>query len=157
MTKPHRLMLVIDTREQRPFDFSQRVESCVGTLACGDYSIRGFEQDVAIERKTLNDLIASITTGRDRFKKELALLRSFRFKALVVEASWSDILEGAYRSHTSINSVIGSLMSFAIRYGIVPILAENHATASKLTERLLLNYANIIAKDHRKLLGDALV
>ena len=60
---------VVDTREQRPLDLTP-LKSVPGTLATGDYSVRGLEHVVAIERKSLDDLLGCI--GRDRARFEPA-------------------------------------------------------------------------------------
>jgi DNA excision repair protein ERCC-4 len=146
-----RPVIVIDTREQKPFTFSGEVETRRGTLAVGDYSLRGLEDEVAIERKSLNDLLGSITGGRERFIKELRQLRAFRFAAIVVEAGWDDVLLKRYPQNVAPNAVIGSLAAFAIKYGVVPILAGDRGAAAEVTERLLLNYARRVEKDYRAL------
>ena len=51
----------------------------------------------------------------------------------------------------SINSIVGSLMSFSVKYGIQIIMAHDHATASRLTERLLMNFARLVEQDAKKL------
>ncbi|NQU42138.1 ERCC4 domain-containing protein, partial [bacterium] len=140
-----------DSREQAPLQFSPEVTVRVEALTVGDYSLPGLEYEIVIERKSLSDLLGSITHDRDRFNRELRQMRGFRFAAIVVEASWSDILQGNYRSRTHPNSVIGSLMSFSIKYGVQVVLAENHATAAVLTERMLRLYRERILRDHRAL------
>ena len=53
--EPRDIVAIIDTREQAPLDLSPlRTEK--GTLTTGDYSIKGLESEIAIERKSLPDL-----------------------------------------------------------------------------------------------------
>lgn len=61
------LRVLIDTREQRPWTFSRDTTSEFVTLTEGDYSFAGYSDRVRIERKSLADLVGSITTGRERF------------------------------------------------------------------------------------------
>ena len=147
------MRVVIDTREQWPLAFSAEVQTVRGTLAVGDYSIEGLEDLIVIERKSLSDLLSSITSGRERFVKELRQLRAFRFAALVIEARWPDLLTGMWScpSQVAPNAVIGSLMSFVVKYGVVPILADDHQTAGVLTEKLLHIFCRIIEKDYREI------
>jgi DNA excision repair protein ERCC-4 len=65
---------LIDSREQAPFTFTgYYVDSETATLPVGDYSLPGFEDRAAIERKSLNDLISCLmSSNRERFEKELA-------------------------------------------------------------------------------------
>ena len=46
---PEELVAVIDSREQQPLDLAP-LRSRIGTLATGDYSLRGLESVIAIER-----------------------------------------------------------------------------------------------------------
>lgn len=64
----------------------------------GDYSIAGMEDEetgwkISIERKSLADLYGTLLSGRDRFKRELAILARMQSAHVVVEADWSDILQ----------------------------------------------------------------
>lgn len=145
------MIVIIDTREQNPLRFSDAVQVERGTMPLADYSIKGFEDQVAIERKSLGDLLGTITSGRERFIKELRGLRSYRFKALLIESDWPTILSGLYGvpSVVNPNSIIGSLMAFAIKYEVIPILAGDHATAGVLCERLLSNYVRMIEQEYK--------
>lgn len=52
------MRILIDTREQQPFSFTRyEVATEPATLPVGDYSLPGFEDWAAIERKSLEDLI----------------------------------------------------------------------------------------------------
>ena len=54
------MKIIIDSREQRPFDFLSQngdIETERGTLDTGDYSVAGLESRVAVERKSLADLV----------------------------------------------------------------------------------------------------
>ena len=146
-------IIIVDTREQRPFEFSPGVRVEVRKLEVGDYSLAGLEDKVVVERKTLGDLLGSITHDRERFIKELRQLRAFSLAALVVEASWSEILLKQYRNAVHPNAVLGSLMAFVVKYGVVPILAGDHVVGAQLTERLLLNFARLVERDYRALAG----
>ena len=77
--------ILIDTREQLPFTFSADVQTTVGTLSTGDYSIPGFEDQVTIERKSKPDLFGSCGSGRERFKQEWERMAEFRFAVVVIE------------------------------------------------------------------------
>ena len=83
---PEQIVAIIDTREQLPLDLSP-LASIRGTLQTGDYSVRGLENVVAIERKSLDDLLACCGRERDRFEKEIQRLVAYPVRALVIEAS----------------------------------------------------------------------
>ena len=63
-----------------------------------DYSVRGMEFLIQIERKTLSDFYGSITHRRENFEAELAYLDKNVAKSyLLIEAEWSEIMGGTER------------------------------------------------------------
>ncbi len=73
-------------------------------LRTGDYSVSGYEDQVAIERKTIDDLVGCLGKHRDRFERELQRAKDFQFFAVVVESSYFELSEGIYRSRLHPNS-----------------------------------------------------
>lgn len=59
------LPIVIDTREQHPLDFSSYPDVRIvrAKLWPGDYSLQAATRLMAIERKSVSDLIGTMTTG----------------------------------------------------------------------------------------------
>jgi ERCC4-type nuclease len=135
------MIIKVDTREQQPYEFENSV---VGTLSIGDYSLVGAEYLIAVERKELNDLIGCLTTGRNRFEKELYKARTLDYFALIIEASLSDSVNGHYRSEMYPKSAIQSLLAFSVRYRLPIFFAENREYAQRVTESLLCKYAKEI-------------
>ena len=84
------MQILIDTREQAPFTFKgYDVAPETATLPVGDYSLPGFQDWAAVERKSLNDLIGCLMgKDRERFERELARGRHYDLFAVVVEATW---------------------------------------------------------------------
>ena len=106
------LCIIVDTREQLPYAFdSERVVVFRKTLPAGDYSLVGLEDIVAVERKTLDDLVGSLTLHRDRFMREIELLGGYEAACVVVEADLTDIVQHRYRSKARPMSIIGSIVS----------------------------------------------
>lgn len=138
------VIIKVDSREQRPYEFKNPSE--VGTLTIGDYSILDLENHIAIERKELNDLIGCLTTGRDRFEKELHKSKALDYFALVIEASLSDLANGNYRSQMGPKSAIQSLLAFSVRYKLPIFFAENREYGQRITESLLLKYCRELEK-----------
>ncbi len=136
--------IIIDTREQLPYTF--QTPAIKGTLATGDYSISGAEKLIAIERKTLDDLISCLCNGRERFEKELYRARALDYFAIVIEASLSDLANGNFRSQMTPRSAIQSLLTFSIRYRLPVFFVENRDFGARITESLLLKYARELVK-----------
>jgi DNA excision repair protein ERCC-4 len=113
------MIVITDTREQSPFDFSRFAGVTVerGTLATGDYSLAGFESVIACERKELNDLIACLQGGnRERFEKELARGVALQHFWVLVEASLEDISRHRYTSQMEPKAALQSIFAFHVRY-----------------------------------------
>jgi len=97
------ITLIIDTREQNAYKF--KTPSIRATLSTGDYSIQGYEDQIAIERKNLDDCVGSLSIGRDRFERELKRSKSYEYFALVIETSLGDLATGNYRSRMNPKSI----------------------------------------------------
>jgi ERCC4-type nuclease len=147
------MRILIDTREQLPFSFTRfpGVETERATLPAGDYSLPGFEDRIAIERKELNDLIACLMNGnRDRFERELSKLRFFDLAAVVVESSLDDVSKGRYRSEMKAHAALQSIFAFQVRYRVPFIWAGNRAGAEYVTYSLLEKYMAEIEKQYHQ-------
>lgn len=109
--------IIIDTREQTPYHFQNAIQ---GTLKTGDYSIVGFENLIAIERKTLGDAYSTFTFGHERFKKELERSKELLVFEIVVEASPFDFVHPFESRHnfTHPNSLIGMVKKWRREYNV---------------------------------------
>ena len=122
--------LLIDTREQQPLDFerySSRFEHILrASLKEGDYSVfmPGDRRKIAFERKSLGDLVGTIIRGRDRFKRELERLKPYDYSAIIIEASHREVASPYSFSRVHPSSILGSLQSMQLQYGIDMIFAE---------------------------------
>jgi ERCC4-type nuclease len=129
------LTIVIDTREQTPWEFEG--PTVRGTLSTGDYSVQGLEHSVAIERKSLADLIGSLTAGRDRFLREVERLKAFRYRCIVVEGDAESVWGNGYRSTVSPRSIIASTLAITCDHEVPVIWAGNRTHAEWTAEWLL--------------------
>ncbi len=87
--------VLIDHRERHPYSFTGfgfTVHTRTATLASGDYSLDGHaDHGIAVERKSLSDLYATIAHRRRAFEEELKRLSSFLAPAVAVEATWEEV------------------------------------------------------------------
>ena len=136
------MQIIADTREQEPYRFKRypAVEVIPGTLTAGDYSLPGFEDEVAIERKELSDLMGCLTHDRDRFMRELDRLRSYRSAAVVVEAPFSVIKAGMYRSHVKPDAAVQSIYSIMQRYRMPFYFATDRTDAEAFAYHFLRHF-----------------
>jgi ERCC4-type nuclease len=135
MTRP---TILIDTREQAPFRFSADVDVERATLPAGDYSVASCTDRVAIERKSLSDLVACVGHERERFMDCCRRMQGYDLRAVVVEASVDDVIVGAYRSRTNPQSVLGTTIAIFADYGCATIWAGDARNAANIVERLLV-------------------
>lgn len=126
-------IVLVDTREQKPFPLHARHPNWIGgehraTLKTGDYSVAGMEDLLALERKSLCDLVACTVTGRSRFIRMCGRLARFRWKAILVEATLEDIKRGFYNddlpSRVHPNAVCGTFDAIEAKFGIPVIYAS---------------------------------
>lgn len=146
--------IIIDSREQTPWTFSDAVFTEVAGLKQGDYSVKGLEHRIAIERKNLSDLTRSITKGREKLIDEMRRLSKYDIAMIVVEADYWQIKAEQYVSTVSAKSILGTLNSFFIKYGIPYFLWGNATDCAERVEHLLINFAGTIDKDHKALHAD---
>ena len=131
-------IIVVDTREQTPWSFD--VPTLRACLQTGDYSVAGLEHSVAIERKSLADLVGSLTAGRERFLRECDRLMAYRYRAIVVEGSAEQVWGQAYRSSVSPQSVIASTLAITCDRG-VPVVWSGSRAHAQWSARWLLERA----------------
>ena len=105
-------------------------------LDTGDYSCMlesmSFERDICVERKhNLDEICGNFTAERERFEREFMRAKAYNTKVhLIVEnASWSDIFLGNYRSKLQPKSLVGSLLSWMVRFNVSVTLCKPEETA----------------------------
>lgn len=137
------LAIVMDTREQAPYDFERfpGVEIVRAGLPTGDYSLPGHERHVAVERKSLDDLVGCLTVGRDRFERELARGRDLECFAVVIEASMEDVARHRYTSRMDPHAALQSILAFQVRYACPFVFAGSRKAGEYVTYWTLQKYA----------------
>ncbi len=129
------LEIVVDTREQYAYRFaSQQVSTVKRALPCGDYAVSvGGRIVAAVERKSLNDLTASLLNGKLRYAVgELAALPR---AAIVVEDRYSQVFKLDWVRPAL---VADGLAELQVRWPGVPIVfAETRSLAEEWVYRYL--------------------
>ncbi len=143
MIEAPEIVIACDTREPLHGGWCYHFESPTVRkgLEIGDYSILGTEADMALERKTLDDLLACLTRERRRFEVELRRATRLSRFAVVVEGSWNDLIAGRYASKMAPTAAFASVVSFWHRYCLPFIFAEDQPTAAKIAEAYLCRWA----------------
>ncbi|MGQ0624789.1 MAG: ERCC4 domain-containing protein [Sporichthyaceae bacterium] len=130
-----RLQIIVDAHEQYAYRFpTQQVELVKRALPCGDYGVLIDDRLIAaVERKSLADLVSSLTNGRLRFA--LGELAALPRAAVVVEDRYSQVF-ALERIRPAV--VADALAELQVRYPEVPIVfGENRKLAEEWTYRYL--------------------
>lgn len=129
------LEIVVDAHERYAYRFAgQQVRTVSRGLPCGDYAVILDGQLIAsVERKSVPDLISSLTNGRLRYA--LAELAALPRAAVVVEDRLSQIYKQGYIRPAA---VADGLAECQVRWPTVPIVfCETRSLAEEWTYRYL--------------------
>jgi ERCC4-type nuclease len=135
----------MDTREQRPL-FTNAPKGLMlkrDTLHNGDYSIVGFEDKFAIERKGLSDFLGYVGAERKKTVAKLERLRDYEFKALVVEVDEDELYFGSMHSQIGAEVIRAGLTSFAVRYGVHVYITDDRNKIERVILDWAIKYYNI--------------
>jgi ERCC4-type nuclease len=131
---------LIDTREQKPFDFSRFRSWFAGVekkaLKLGDYSVFGLEELCVVERKDLSDLVHSFTVERSVFIDRLRRMSSCRHRLLVITTPVSQIKSPYLHSGVDPNRILQSLIAVLVGLGVPFVTTETH----ELGEEIVASY-----------------
>lgn len=141
--------VLVDTREKRPWSFDNlNVKTTDATLDMGDYTLAGYENAFAVDRKSLDDLVGSVnpTKGRDRFHRLMKRSTDLYKFAVVIEAPESAMLNGEYYSKMHPNSVKGTINAWSDAYDVEFIFADSRENAQLVTLNLLTQWREEITR-----------
>jgi ERCC4-type nuclease len=117
-------------------------------LETGDLALAAMPEAGVIERKMPSDLIACMTSARERFERELGRSRYLGRFVVVVEGGFSDVL--AARRQMSEASVIGTLAAWQRRYTGF-FFAGNIKVAAEFSFRFLAGQVAEIERVYQKI------
>ncbi len=134
--------IIRDTREQDGCGWNFRASAnCNGMerakLDVGDYAIKGFEDKIAIERKTIGDLWGTLGTGYDRFIREWERAKNHKLKYLIIEATLAEVNAGYPFSKLPPENVIAKLISLQVKHNVHVIFAGRIDKAQNFTRVLM--------------------
>ena len=131
--------LLVDSREQIPFDFSrfdgwfEKVQR--KALPLGDYTVAGMEKLCVVERKNLPDLVRSLTTERRVFLRRLRAMTQYPYRLLAITAAVSHV-KSEYFHFGNPNHITQSLIAILAGLQIPFLCSETH----ELGEELVASY-----------------
>lgn len=148
-----KLKIVCDTREQAGYKFTDYsdVVAAIDTLTTGDYSLAGFTDLVAVERKELSDFINCLTHDRDRFLREVDRLRGYESAALVIESTIEQIRQCQYRAKVDPNTIIQSAFSLMANYRLPIYFAGTRKNGESFVYDFIRHYHRHAIKRYKAL------
>lgn len=131
------MIILQDSREQSPLIFVQPEvsEVKITKLIVGDYTAilaNGYQAKTIFERKAHGDLFGTLTKDYGRFKDEVMRAKDNDIALiLIVEGSLSKIMAGFKHSGVKGISIIKTLFTLWIRYGIHPVFCKDREEVSE--------------------------
>ena len=142
--------VIQDTREKEGWYFSE-YDKCSGmesgTLKTGDYTLKGFEEMVCIERKASTSEIAqNLGKKKDPFQAEMDRMKEYPFAFLICEFSMDDLLRfpdgsnvpKSARSQVRITGkyLLKCLVEFQLWYNVKILLCGSKKNAFLVTNSI---------------------
>ena len=145
------ITILVDTREQRPLAFPGFLTERT-TLATGDYSCVYDGQDlrevVAIERKSVSDLLGCIDGEREQFEQEMCRLAQYQFRALVVEDTMAEFVTASRNTQLSVKQALSSTLAWVFKYQLPVMFCSGRSYAAATVRTLLLHAARYARDDN---------
>jgi ERCC4-type nuclease len=148
-------IIIVDTREQIPWEFGFH-DTAKKKLDTGDYTIEGFENILAIERKKSVSEIAT-NLSENRFTDVLNRLSKIKHPYMVFEFSLDEVYSFPVGSdipkrlwdklRTSGNYIIKRLIEIQLKYNIQIVFCGDSDNAEKFSASLM---KRIYEQYHRK-------
>jgi len=142
----HIPVIITDTRENCGYLFKGKeaeAKIVMKKLATGDYSLEGFENDIVIERKRINELFGNFAGDRERFMREVERMEKIPYKFLLIEGSFKDLAQmKKVPGKVSIKLVVATLISLMIKHNVKVVFAGNPKLAEQLAYRILIKFFN---------------
>lgn len=141
------LNIISDSREKKPYEFADfDHEVTVEALETGDYTVEGFEDAFAVERKTLDDFLSSITWDRDRFKREVKRAKSMIKFVVIIEEKKRTVTNWDYYREVHPNAVIATIDAWEKQYNVEFVWGGDRERAEKLTVDFLTGWFDIYSR-----------
>lgn len=154
------MIILVDNREQLPWAFERipkrkaerrasdttpyvEVTTAAATLNVGDYMVSHNRNPdeaapISIDRKSKADLFGTLTSGRDRFYREVERAADLQIALhIVIEDSWEGLRTPPTRSTVSPLVIKRTLISLSAKYGVHYHCPGDRAKAEQVAYRIL--------------------
>lgn len=127
---------ICDSREQQPLPLDP-LKVITKKLDVADYSAVGYEQLIAVEKKSLNDLCACVGRERERFDRMVKRLVEYPYRAIVVTDDWSKIDLKQYHGTLTPIQVYSAIMAWAMTANVPIMFMGTHQRAGLAVARMI--------------------
>ena len=139
------MIVLQDTREKTPISFEKITcvsKVIVRKLDFGDYAaiyeppnITPYMSNLYLERKSLNDLFGTLTSGMERFKKEINRSKKVGADMIIaVEGTDKDVWNGIKHSRVKGATILKTLDTLWLKYHVPTIFC---ATRTLMASRMV--------------------
>lgn len=154
------MIIIQDNREKYPWKFAFYDDIVVepGTLKTGDYSIKGFETQICVERKrTTSELSINLGSKAKQFEAEFERMSHFRFAFIVCEFTIEDIerfpvgsgIPKSTWKYIRMNPqfILSRFNQWSEKYGVEIVYCTSPSNAEDTAVTLLKESYNVITQD----------
>lgn len=136
---PPDMIILQDTREQAPLftRLPKGLTVCSATLKVGDYTIRGLEDKIAVERKQISDLIPYCTSDHVATKAKMLKLEKMEWAGLIIEARESEVSQRYHFSQASPESIRQALASFSVKHRVHIYIGDREHITRWMIDRFI--------------------
>ncbi len=142
---PEGMVLLVDTREQRPL-FTRLPAGLIVKSTClpiGDYSIDGWTEQFAIERKGISDFCSYVGKERDKTVEKMKRLAECEWAGLVIEAGEKELIRPQEFSAVYPETIRQALISFEVRYHVHIYYSANRDDIARWVLDRAIKFYNI--------------
>jgi len=157
----HKHIILKDTREKNGWNFDS-FDRCIAVanwgLKTGDYTVRGLEKDLVIERKaSTGELAMNLGKKRKAFENEVSRMSHFRWKYIIFEFSIDDLMNfpknsGIPKKQMQYVRMNGKFMWKKLReyeeeYGVELIFAQDKENAEQRAIMIFDKVSEILLRE----------
>jgi ERCC4-type nuclease len=153
--------LLVDTREQNPFNFTRFRGWFAGierkALSLGDYTVAELEDTCVVERKDLSDLVHSCSVDRPAFIDRLRLMARYRHRLLVITSTLSQVKSPYAHANIDPNRTTQFLVAVLAGLQVPFVCSETHELGEELVGSFLYQvhlYHWLESNDYGRFLSD---
>ena len=128
-------VLLIDDRERTPYQLTSAKKAHLRT---GDYTVEGYEDVFAVERKSYEDVYSCLTTNRRRLAAQLKRLGAMKHSYLLIDCTLAAFMLGHVFHKLSGPDALTRLTRMCVEHGVPFIFCDRYGP--QLTGALLLQF-----------------